>query len=456
MLKFFSRQHDLTNGNICKSLIFFAIPILLGNLLQQLYSTADAIMVGRFAGEEAFAAIDSVFNLTKLPTQIFIGIASAGSVLISKSFGAKDSEGIAEYSRCMMLFAIVSGILISVFMITTLPIFLRILNIPQTIYGITYKYTRIFFVGMTFDILFSLCTGIYQAVGSSGKPFFFLLISNLLNLLLDYVFLKIFSLGASGAAAATVISQGIACLLMIFDLNRYLTANQSSGQISLFCRKVNTAKLREILSMGLPIGIQAAIYPIANMAVQSKINSFGTLSIAAWAVAGKLDFLIWLFITSMEIATTTFIAQNIGARQNHRLKKGMLASLSFTVCVIGALSLVLYFQSAALAKIFVKNTEVINLTRQMIRLIGFAYPISAIGGLCSSAIKGTGQTFYPMIISMLTTCALRVLWVNLIYNYHPNIFAILFGYPFSWTVNAAIFAIYAKIHITGFLKKALE
>lgn len=456
MLKLFSRQHDMTNGNIYKSLIFFAIPILLGNLFQQLYSTADAIMVGQFAGEEAFAAIDSVFNLTKLPMQIFIGIASAGSILISKCFGAKDNEGIMEYGRCMMLLAIVSGILMSIFMIVALPFFLRMLNIPQGIYEITYQYTKIFFVGMTFAILFSLCTGIYQAIGNSGKPFLFLLISNLLNLLLDYIFLKIFSLGAGGAATATVIAQGIACFLMIFDLSRYLTKNQELNQTALISYKVNKAKLIEILSIGLPIGIQSAIYPIANMAVQSKINSFGTVSIAAWAVAGKLDFLIWLFISSMEVATTTFIAQNIGANRNHRIKKGMFVSLSFTVFIIGLLSLILFFQSETLSKIFVKNTEVINLTKQMIYLIGLAYPISAIGGLCSAAIKGTGQTFYPMAISMFTTCVLRVSWVNLIYHYYPTIFAILFGYPLTWSINAIIIAIYAKIHISSFLKKSME
>lgn len=439
MFSFFSRQHDLTRGPVCQTMILFAIPILLGSLFQQLYSTVDAIMVGRFAGEAAFAAIDAVFNLTKLPTQVFIGLASAAAILISRSYGAGDNEAISRLTHCALTFGLFSGIAGSALMMLSLPWFLDILNIPENIYRITREYTQIYFIGMSANIVYALCMGIFQALGSSGRPFFFLLLSNALNIALDYLFLRIIPLGVQGAAAATVVSQTAACALIL------LTLVKSPLPCRLSARKLSLcpAELGAILRLGLPIAIQAALYPLANMMLQSAINRFGTASIAAWAVCGKMDFLIWLISGAMGTSTLTFVAQNIGANKKDRIRSGIFTALSLTVLFIGLLALILYQYSAVFAGIFVTDKGIIQLARRMIRLIAFAYPAAACATLLCEAIKGSGQSFYPMLLTLLSTCVLRVVWAYAIIRSDDSVFAVLSAYPLSWIVGVLVFGVYA-------------
>lgn len=358
IMKTMLKNNDLTQGKIWKVILNFTLPIFLGTLFQSLYTTIDAIIVGKFAGKDAFAAIESVMSFQRLPVSFFIGLSSGATIIISQYFGAKEKEDVSKASHTAMLFAIVGGLILSILSCILSPYFIGLIKVPQKIFHEAYIYTFICFSGMVFSMIYNIGSGILRALGNSKTPFHILIFANILNIVLDLIFVINFNLSVVGVGLATLISQIVSAILVFVVLMR------TNLDCRIYIKKLTFYKkyLKKIFVLGLPIAIQSVIYPIANTTIQSKINMFGVNSIAAWAISGKLDFLIWSVSDAFCISSSTFVAQNYGAKKHHRVKKGIISSVIMSISMILVISLTLFIWSKDLAPFLIEDREVIELT----------------------------------------------------------------------------------------------
>lgn len=444
-----SRNLDLTKGSIWGRLCLFFLPILAGSMFQQLYTTADAVIVGQFAGKEGLAAIDSVYSFLKLPVNFLTGLSAGAAILLSQFFGAGEKERFFRYARTAIGFTAAAGLLFSAAGFLFSPSFLKWLQVPEGILPMSLAYVQIYFGGFIFSMIYNLSAGILRAMGNSRTPLFILLISGGANVLLDLAFVAKMGHGTAGAALATAMAQALSALLALRQLAK------SGVRFSIFPPrfKPDVSALREILLLGLPIGLQSSLYPIANMMMQSSINAFGTNAIAAWALCGKLDFIIWLAADSMADAVSTFSAQNFGAGQFKRIRRGVWVGLGLGFGIISAAGAVLFFWCEPLGVLFLGagSGDVIPLAGTLMRFMAPFYAAYVPGVILSGAVRGTGETFRPMLLTLCGTCASRILWVLLAVPRFQALEAVIAGFPMSWMLNSLIFAVFYAI----FLKKRL-
>ena len=432
------KNNNLTEGKIWKVMLRFVLPIFLGTLFQSLYNTIDAIIVGRFAGKEALAAIESVLNFHRLPVSFFVGLSSGATIIISQYFGANKKDEVSKASHTAILFAIVGGLLLSVLSCILSPFFIRLIKVPEEIFYQAQIYTIICFSGIMVSMIYNIGSGILRALGDSKTPFYILIVSNILNIILDLILVIVFRLGVIGVGFATLISQVISAILIFIILLR------TKLDCKIYINKICFYKkyLKEIFRLGLPIGVQSVLYPISNTIIQSSINTFGVNSIAAWAISGKLDFLIWTVSDAFSIAISTFIAQNYGAEKHQRARDGIKVALFMSMIAIFMISFTLYFYNKPLAYFLIDDKNIVDLTSKIIKLIAPLYFIYVIGDVLSGAIRGIGDTFNPMIINIFGICVCRVLWIFFIVPLNPTFFMVLYGFIVSWIITAIMYITY--------------
>ena len=432
------KNNNLTEGKIWKVMLKFVLPIFLGTLFQSLYTTIDAIIIGRFAGKDAFAAIESVLNFQRLPITFFVGLSSGATIIISQYFGAKRKEDISKASHTAILFAIVGGLLLSVLSCILSPFFIRLIKVPEEIFYQAQIYTIICFSGIVASMIYNIGSGILRALGDSKTPFYILIVSNILNIILDLILVVVFNLGVIGVGMATLIAQIASAILIFIILLR------TKLDCKIYINKIRFYKkyLKEIFRLGLPIGVQSVLYPISNTIIQSSINTFGVNSIAAWAISGKLDFLIWTVSDAFSIAISTFVAQNYGAEKHQRARDGIKVALFMSMIAIFMISFTLYFYNKPLAYFLIDDKNIVDLTSKIIKLIAPLYFIYVIGDVLSGAIRGIGDTFNPMIINIFGICVCRVLWIFFIVPLNPTFFMVLYGFIVSWIITAIMYIIY--------------
>ena len=432
------KNNNLTEGKIWKVMLKFVLPIFLGTLFQSLYTTIDAIIIGRFAGKDAFAAIESVLNFQRLPITFFVGLSSGATIIISQYFGAKRKEDISKASHTAILFAIVGGLLLSVLSCILSPFFIRLIKVPEEIFYQAQIYTIICFSGIVASMIYNIGSGILRALGDSKTPFYILIVSNILNIILDLILVVVFNLGVIGVGMATLIAQIVSAILIFIILLR------TKLDCKIYINKICFYKkyLKEIFRLGLPIGVQSVLYPISNTIIQSSINTFGVNSIAAWAISGKLDFLIWTVSDAFSIAISTFVAQNYGAEKHQRARNGIKAALIMSMVTIFVISSILYLYNKPLAYFLIDDKNIVDLTSKIIKLIAPLYFIYVIGDVLSGAIRGIGDTFNPMIINIFGICVCRVLWIFFIVPLNPTFFMVLYGFIVSWIITAIMYIIY--------------
>jgi putative MATE family efflux protein len=438
------KQYDLTEGNILKKLTLFFLPILAGSLFQQLYTTVDAIIVGQCAGKDALAAIDAIYSLTKLPVNFFVGLSTGATIIISQYLGAKDSEKLSMAAHTAVAFAFAGGLLLSIAGVLLSPVCLRLLKVPAEIYSYALSYARIYFAGMAVSMTYNIGAGILRAVGNSKTPFYILIAASTANVLLDLLFVGVFRWHTAGAAFATVLSQLLSAVLVIAALVK------TDLPCRILCKNIRFHKpiAQKIFLLGLPVGAQSSVYPISNMMIQSNINSFGTNAIAAWAICGKLDFLIWLIVDSFASAIATFVAQNFGARLYDRAKNGTLVCLGISLVCVCAISAALYFFCGPLGRLFIRDDEVITLSIYLMRFLAPFYFMYIGGEILSGAIRGMGETFKPMVLTLLGTCACRVAWVLFVVPLQPTLKMVIWSYPVSWIVTSLSFIVFYQFQKT--------
>ena len=432
------KNNDLTEGKIWKVMLNFVLPIFLGTLFQSLYTTIDAIIIGRFAGKDAFAAIESVLSFQRLPVSFFVGLSSGATIIISQYFGAKKKEEVSKASHTAILFAIVGGLLLSVLSCILSPFFIKLIKVPNEIFYQAQIYTIICFSGIVFSMVYNIGSGILRALGDSKTPFYILILSNILNIILDLILVIAFKLGVIGVGFATLISQIISAILIFIILLR------TKLDCKIYINKIHFYKkyLKEIFRLGLPIGIQSIIYPISNTTIQSNINIFGVSSIAAWAVCGKLDFLIWAVSEAFSIAISIFVAQNYGAKKHQRARIGIVVALFMAMIAIFIISFILYIWNKPLAHFLINDKNIVELTSQIIHLLAPLYFIYVIGDVLSGAIRGIGDTFNPMIINIFGICIIRLLWIFFIVPLNPTFFMVLYSFIVSWIITTIMYITY--------------
>lgn len=435
-----SKGLDFTEGVIWKKLVIFVIPILIGNMFQQLYMTVDAIVVGQFTGKVGLAAIDAVNSLIRLPTNFFVGLSTGATIIISQYFGRKDKQELSKAVHTAIAFAFAAGTILSVIGNLFAPVFLRLLDVPTDIFREALIYTRVVFGGMMVSLTYNIGSGILRAMGDSQSPLKFLVVASLLNVVLDIIFVGPFGWGVGGAAFATLISQFVSAVLTL----RLLVRTDMDCKLYVNRIKFYRDTLRRIFTMGLPIGLQSSVYPIANLIIQTSVNGMGTNVIASWALSTKLDFPIWIFMDSLGAAVSTFAAQNYGANKNDRVKKGVNIGLAITLAIIIGYSIVLYFASPTLAKLFIskKDYDVIPLTIQFVRFLAPTYFFFVFSEILSGGIRATGDTFTPMVLTLTGTFAVRMLWMFTVVPRYRTPMVVVASYPISWVVTALLVTSY--------------
>lgn len=445
---------DLTQGNIFLALFLFVAPIILGSLIQQLYVTADAVIVGQFNGKSGLAAIDSVHTLFKFPLNFMNGLAAGATILISRYYGAKDGEGLHCSIRTAYTIAIVLGVVCSVAGVFLTPWFLDIMAVPEDIYAQTAAYTRVYFGGIWAMVLFNMASGILRALGDSKRPLYVLILCSALNIAGDLLLVGGFRLGVSGAAAATVLAQ---ILSVVYTMWLLAGIEREAGQNKIWHMHFCKEHMTYMVQTGFPLALQAILFPVANSIVQASVNSMGTDQIAAWGICDKLDMLIWLIADAMSPALTTYTAQNMGAQKPGRVKRGVLVGTAMSAVCVAVISVILSFGTGTMGHWFVSAEDagtVVPLSIRYMKLMAPFFVFYAFAESFSGACCSMGDTVKPMFITMLCTCLLRVICILTILPGHRSMECIVWIYIASWVATGAAFAILFYIRGRG-LKEAV-
>lgn len=428
----------LTEGSISRKIIMFAIPIFLGNLFQQLYNTADSIVVGNYLGSDALAAVSSSGSLIFLMVGFFNGISLGAGVVIARYFGAQKTEELQRSIHTTIAFGVIAGILLTVIGIAFTPTILRWMGTPSDILVNSIIYFRIYFMGSIAFVLYNIFVGILQSVGDSKHPLYYLIISSIINVLLDIVFIGWFKWGVGSAALATIISQFISAMLCFVQLIR--TTDVYKVYISKI--KIDMDMLKQVIYNGLPTGVQNSIISFANVIVQSNINSFGKMAVAGCGSYSKIEGFAFLPIICFALSLTTFISQNIGAGEYERAKKGAIFGIICSVIIAELIGLFMYGMPEFLIGCFDKTPEVIHYGTMQIRTESLFYFVLAFSHCAAGILRGAGKAMIPMLVMLVCWCIIRVSYITIALRFFPHIRTVFWAYPITWTLSSIVFIIY--------------
>ena len=431
---------NITEGVIWKQLLSFFFPILLGTFFQQMYNTVDTIIVGRFVGTQALAAVGSTGALISLLNGFFVGLSSGATVLVSQFFGADDREGVRNALHTGIGLSAVLGLLISFLGLCFGPQILRLMKTPADCLDGALIYARIFFSGAVASMLYNIGAGILRAMGDSKRPMIFLIITCFLNIFLDIFCVVVLKMGIAGAAVATVLSQAISAVLVLLVLWKLPDAYS----LRLSRIRVYPALLRRILQVGIPAGLQFVTFDLANLLIQSGINSFGSATIAAFTAYAKADMLTWMISGALGVAITTFVGQNYGAQKYDRIHKSVRICLIMGITLIGSSSAVIILCRHFILGVFSPDPEVIRLgARMMLWVVPFNalfVPVEVCGG----AMRGAGHSALPTAITSVCVCVFRVLWLFTVVSRFHSLEVLMMCYPISWILADIAFVITYK------------
>lgn len=429
----------LTEGVIWKKIVGFAIPLFLGNLFQQLYNTADSLIVGNFLGSDALAAVSSSGSLIFLLVGFFNGIAVGAGVVIARYFGARRQQELQDAIHTTVGFGIVSGILLTVIGLIMAPKILIWMKTPADVLVNSVLYFRIYFLGSLAFVLYNNFVGILQAVGDSRHPLYYLIVSSVLNIILDLVFVGVFHYGVGSAALATIISQFTSAGLCLYRLTK-----KSPEEYRVHLRKIRLHRkmLRQIISNGLPTGIQNSVISIANVVVQSNINSFGKMAVAGCGAYSKIEGFGFLPITCFSMSLTTFISQNLGARKVDRVKKGARFGVVTSLLLAELVGIIIYITIPVLISGFNSDPGVISFGVRQARTVTLFYFLLAYSHCMAGLFRGAGKAVVPMCVMLVCWCMIRVIYITVATSIILEIEVVFWAYPLTWTLSSISFTVY--------------
>ncbi len=428
----------LTEGTIWKKILAFAFPLFLGNLFQQLYNTADSLIVGNFISSDALAAVSSSGSLIFLLVGFFNGISVGAGVVIARFYGARESDKVERAVHTTVAFGIVSGIVLMLTGILFTPTILQWMGTPADVLPASITYFRIYFCGSLAFVLYNIFVGILQSVGDSRHPLYYLILSSVVNIILDLFFVAVLGFGVGAAALATVISQFISAVLCLIRLLR----SEEEYRIRLRSIRFDSYMLKQIIRNGLPSGMQNSIIAFANVVVQSNINSFGKMAVAGCGAYSKIEGFGFLPINCFAMALTTFISQNLGAKQYDRAKKGARFGILCSISMAEIIGIVIYVLSPVLIAAFNNDSEVIQFGIAQAHTVTLFYCLLAYSHCLAAIFRGAGKSTVPMVVMMVCWCIIRVTYITVILHFFPVIKAIFWAYPLTWSLSTIIFTLY--------------
>ncbi len=429
---------DMTQGNPYSQIIAFALPIFLSQVFQQLYNTADTLIVGRFLGTNALAAVSSSGTLIFLLVSFFNGTSMGAGVVVSKYFGAKDNDKISRAIHTNIVFSLLCGVVLTLVGVFLTPTFLVWMKTDPDVLPEAIEYFRYFFLGSLAMIMYNACRGIMSALGDSKRPLYYLIFSSLLNVALDVLFVAGFGWGVWSAAVATVLSQAASVVLCL----RHLLMKDQIYSVQLKKLRIDNAMLLEILRYGLPAGVQNSVIAFANTIVQTQINSFGKYATAAYGTHGKIEGFAFLPIVSFNMAISTFISQNLGAGLYDRVKQGARFGTVAAVLMAELVGVLCYIFAPQLIGLFDSNAEVIRLGTMQARTVSLFFFLLAYSHSIAAVCRGAGKAFVPMFIMLGVWCVLRICYIAYVSHTFGELSYIYWAYPITWAISSVMYLIY--------------
>lgn len=428
----------MTEGPIWKKIVLFALPLFLGNLFQQLYNTADSLIVGNFLGSDALAAVSSSGSLIFLMVGFFNGIAMGAGVVVARYYGARQIDKVQRAIHTDIAFGLTAGVALTVIGLILAPKMLVWMGTPADVMPNSILYFRIYFAGSLAFVMYNVFVGILQSIGDSRHPLYYLIISSLINIVLDLLFVGVFRFGVGSAALATIISQFISAALCLHKLMH----SPEDYRVRLSKVRFDPSMLRQIIQNGLPAGLQNSIIALANVVVQSNINSFGKMAVAGCGAYSKIEGFGFLPITCFSLALTTFISQNLGAKQYDRAKKGARFGIFCSITLAEIVGICIYIFSPYLIAAFNSDPQVVASGVTQAHTVTLFYFLLAFSHCIAGIMRGAGKATVPMIVMMCCWCIIRVSYITIAVRFIPVINTVFWAYPLTWSLSSVIFLIY--------------
>lgn len=426
---------DLTKGSVARGIIGFTIPLILGQLLQQLYNMADAWVIGNFADNTAFAAVSTSGSLVFLIVGLFNGIAIGGGVVISRYFGAGDERNVERAVHTNILFGIAASVVVTIVGVFGAPQILMLMQVPENVLPESITYFQIYFAGSVTIVMYNMFMSIMRALGDSLHPLYYLAVSSIANVLLDILFVAGFHWGVAGAAIATVLSQGMSAVLCILRMRK----NEGCARISLRKLKYYGYMMKDVIYQGLPAGIQNSVISIGNVVVQTNVNSFGEYAMSGMGSHSKVEGFVFIPIMAMSLTMSTFISQNLGAKEYDRAKKGAAFGIISCVVIAEVIGLTAFNFSPYFVRIFAKADEAVKYGVIMQKTVTLFYFLLAFSHSATGVLRGCGKSVVPMVTMLGFWCGIRVLYVTTAIRFFPVFQTICWAYPITWTLSSIVF-----------------
>ena len=434
-----AKENRITEGSIFGQLLLFFFPILFGTFFQQLYNTADAMVVGRLVGKQALAAVGgSTSTLINLLVGFFVGLSSGATVVISQFYGARKADKVHWAVHTSIAFSVIGGIIFMIVGLVGSPWALEAMKTPEDVMGHAVVYIRIYFLGIIVNLVYNMGAGILRAVGDSRRPLYLLIASCFTNIILDVLLVAVLRMGVAGAALATITSQLLSAILVV----RALMKTDDMYKLEWKKVRIDQRMLQRIVRIGIPAGMQSVMYNISNVIIQAGVNTLGTDNVTAWATYGKVDGLYWMMINALGISATTFVGQNFGAGRLDRVRKGAGACMVIGVVLTASVGAVLYNGGHLLVELFTTDLRVQAISMDLLHFMVPTFITYIAIEILSGTLRGVGDAWMPLVITGIGVCAVRVLWIMLVLPHYHTIIGAAFCYPLTWSLTTVAFVIY--------------
>lgn len=429
---------NATEGPLFKNIVLFSIPIMLSSILQLLYNAADIIVVGRFAGETALAAVGSTGSVVGLVVNVLIGLSVGATVVTANCIGAKNKDGVKKTANTALSISVIGGLFMGIIAIAFVKKILLFMNSPEDVIDQSALYLRIFFAGLPVSMLYNFGAAVLRAMGDTKRPFVFLTISGIVNVVLNLIFVIVFKMGVAGVAMATVISQAVSAVLIM----RFLIKGNEFYKFNIKELGIDFAILKNIVSIGVPAGVQGIMFSVSNMMIQSSINSFGSIAMAGAAASANIENFAYLSMNSVYQTAITFTSQNVGAKSYERVKRTIgLCSLFVTMVGVVICGLIILFDKELISIYTDGNKEIITYGATKLKYMCSLYFLCGIMEVMTGALRGMGKSFSAMFISILGICGMRLFWVFVVFEKYKTLECLYISYPVTWIITGLVQAI---------------
>ena len=430
-------QHRLTTGSVPRRMLLFALPIFLSNLFQQLYNAVDSLIVGRFIGQQALAAVSSSSSLIMLLVGFINGVSLGAGVLIARYYGAEEEDQVERAVHTTLALGLAAGVALTVLGVVLTPLILRWMGTPADVIHNSVLYFRVYFLGSAAVVLYNMGASILQSVGDSRSPMVYLIAASLTNVVLDLLFVAVFHWGVDSAALATILSQILSALLAF----RRLARTRACYRVNWRRVRFEGPMLRQVVTLGIPSGVQNSVVSLANVIVQSNINAFGSFAMAGCGAYSKIEGFAFLPVTCFALALSTFVSQNLGARRFDRVRQGMRFGLLCSPLLAEGIGLVIFAFAPFLISLFNSDPAVVAFGVNDARTVALFYCLLSFSHCCAGILRGMGRPVVPMAIMLCVWCALRITYITVTVSFLPDIRVVYWAYPLTWTISSALFAL---------------